>query len=56
MLATGIVVLVLVGHVTAEALAGYVSALAGSYVAWHHRPRGQEPRPTPSEPPPAPEL
>ncbi|MFJ8013786.1 hypothetical protein [Streptomyces sp. NPDC096339] len=53
-LATG-VVLVLVGHVSPEALAGYASALAGLYAAWHHRPRGEEPRHTPPQAPPAPE-
>ncbi|WP_328930583.1 hypothetical protein OG429_40280 (plasmid) [Streptomyces sp. NBC_00190] len=36
-LATG-VILVLVGHVSPEALAGYASALAGLYAAYHHRP------------------
>ncbi|MFJ6053370.1 hypothetical protein [Streptomyces sp. NPDC092307] len=57
-LATGVVlvlVLVLVGHVSPEALAGYASALAGLYAAWHHRPRGEEARRTPPEAPPAPE-
>ncbi|MFD7915128.1 hypothetical protein ACFV30_31145 [Streptomyces sp. NPDC059752] len=53
-LATG-AVLVLVGHVSPEALAGYASALAGLYAAWHHRPRGGETRRTPPEDPPAPE-
>ncbi|MGW6843855.1 hypothetical protein [Streptomyces sp. NPDC054958] len=52
-LATG-VVLVLVGHVSPEALAGYASALAGLYAAWHHRPLGGTRR-TPPEAPPAPE-
>ncbi|WP_406087712.1 hypothetical protein [Streptomyces virginiae] len=53
-LATG-VVLVLVGHVSPAALAGYASALAGLYAAWHHRPRSEEAqRPLP-EAPPAPE-
>ncbi|MFJ8162351.1 hypothetical protein ACIRBY_15660 [Streptomyces sp. NPDC096136] len=51
-LATG-VVLVLVGHVSPEALAGYASALGGLYAAWRHRPRGEEPRRTPPEAPPA---
>ncbi|MEW1635445.1 hypothetical protein AB0469_15370 [Streptomyces sp. NPDC093801] len=36
-LATG-VILVLIGHVSPEALAGYASALAGLHAAWHHRP------------------
>ncbi|MFG2974546.1 hypothetical protein ACGFYY_16335 [Streptomyces sp. NPDC048331] len=53
-LATG-VVLVLVGHVSPEALAGYASALAGLYAAWHHRPRGGETQQPPPEVPPAPE-
>ncbi|MER7828068.1 hypothetical protein ABTX85_36550 [Streptomyces sp. NPDC096097] len=53
-LATG-VVLVLVGHVSPEALAGYASALAGLHAAWHHRPRGGETRQPPPEAPPAPE-
>ncbi|MFF4013189.1 hypothetical protein [Streptomyces sp. NPDC001717] len=53
-LVTG-VVLVLVGHVSPEALAGYASAFAGLYAAWHHRPRAEEPGRTPSEAPPAPE-
>ncbi|WP_405827085.1 hypothetical protein [Streptomyces sp. NBC_00105] len=53
-LATG-VVLVLVGHVSPEALAGYASALAGLYAAWHHRPRSGETQRTPLEAPPAPE-
>ncbi|MFJ2598646.1 hypothetical protein [Streptomyces erythrochromogenes] len=51
-LATG-VVLILVGRVSPEALAGYASALAGLYAAWHHRPRGEESRQTPPEGPPA---
>ncbi|KOU56912.1 hypothetical protein ADK96_37380 [Streptomyces sp. IGB124] len=50
-LATG-VVLILVGRVSPEALAGYASALAGLYAAWHHRPRGEESRQTPPEGPP----
>ncbi|MFF3091822.1 hypothetical protein ACFVRB_43350 [Streptomyces nojiriensis] len=52
-LATG-VILVLVGHVSPEALAGYASALAGLYAAWHHRPQAGTRR-TPPEAPPAPE-
>ncbi|MFE5491368.1 hypothetical protein ACFQ8S_00335 [Streptomyces virginiae] len=51
-LATG-VVLILVGRVSPEALAGYASALAGLYAAWHHRPGGGETRRTPPEGPPA---
>ncbi|MEV7508661.1 MULTISPECIES: hypothetical protein [unclassified Streptomyces] len=50
-LATG-VVLILVGRVSPEALAGYASALAGLYAAWHHRPQGTETRRTPPEDPP----
>ncbi|MFD6967712.1 hypothetical protein [Streptomyces sp. NPDC059979] len=53
-LTTG-VVLVLVGHVSPEALAGYASALAGLYAAWHHRPRGEETQRTTPEAPSAPE-
>ncbi|ARE79440.1 hypothetical protein B6R96_36050 (plasmid) [Streptomyces sp. Sge12] len=51
-LATG-VVLILVGRVSPEALAGYASALAGLYTAWHHRPQDGETRRTPPEGPPA---
>ncbi|MBT2546387.1 hypothetical protein J7E99_38435 [Streptomyces sp. ISL-44] len=53
-LATG-GILVLVGHVSPEALAGYASALAGLYAAWHHRPQRTRTHPEPSETPPAPE-
>ncbi|MFE1869994.1 hypothetical protein ACFW9N_03700 [Streptomyces sp. NPDC059496] len=53
-LATG-GVLVLVGHVSPEALAGYASALAGLYAAWHHRPRREQPQQTPPETPTTPE-
>ncbi|WP_405786615.1 hypothetical protein OG753_40050 [Streptomyces sp. NBC_00029] len=53
-LVTG-VVLVLVGRVSPEALAGYASALAGLYAAWHHRPRSGHAEQSPSEAPPAPE-
>ncbi|GGS34296.1 hypothetical protein Snoj_01250 [Streptomyces nojiriensis] len=49
-LATG-VVLVLVGHASPEALAGYASALAGLYAAWHHRPRADTRRNPPEAPP-----
>ncbi|MFJ3176321.1 hypothetical protein ACIPJK_36900 [Streptomyces roseus] len=49
-LATGIT-LVLVGHVSPEALAGYASALAGLYAAWHHRPTRTQPDPSPDTPP-----
>ncbi|MFE1794033.1 hypothetical protein ACFW7J_37470 [Streptomyces sp. NPDC059525] len=51
-LATGII-LILVGHVSPEALAGYASALTGLYAAWHHRPRNEEPQRTSPPAPPA---
>ncbi|MFE0581073.1 MULTISPECIES: hypothetical protein [unclassified Streptomyces] len=47
------VVLILVGRVSPEALAGYASALAGLYAAWQRRPGGGEARRTPPEGPPA---
>lgn len=47
-LATGCI-LVLVGHVTPQALAGYTTALAGLYAAWHHRPTRQPSQPTPPD-------
>ncbi|KPI20895.1 hypothetical protein OV450_7735 [Actinobacteria bacterium OV450] len=49
-LATGIT-LVLVGHVSPEALAGYASALAGLHAAWHHRPARTQPDSSPDTPP-----
>lgn len=42
-------ILVLVGHVTPQALAGYTTALASLYAAWHHRPAPQRAQPTPPD-------
>ncbi|MFH7595281.1 hypothetical protein WDV06_09285 [Streptomyces racemochromogenes] len=53
-LTTGII-LILVGHISPEALAGYASALTGLYTAWRHYPRSEEPQRTPPQAPPAPE-
>lgn len=42
-------VLVLVAHVTPQALAGYATALASLYAAWHHRSAPQRAQPDPPE-------
>ncbi len=40
-------ILVLVAHISPQTLAGYTTALASLFAAWHHRPQPPRPEPGP---------